>query len=93
MHTLRKTLCDAARAVAMPAADAHDMTMLDALQTCRFFGGDQQPLHPTTLYRGISTGKYPKPVKLGPGTSRWVLGQCRAALREIIEQAGGEKAR
>ncbi len=66
----------------IPTGD--DLTMMDVTETCRFFGGANSPLHQTTLYKGIRAGKYPPPIKQGPGTSRWTLGSCRAALRKII---------
>jgi predicted DNA-binding transcriptional regulator AlpA len=65
---------------------ADDLTMLDVEETCRFFGGQNSPIDPSTLYKGIKTGKYPRPVKQGSKTSRWVLGQCRVALLKIIHR-------
>jgi predicted DNA-binding transcriptional regulator AlpA len=44
--------------------------LLDRDATCRFFGGTR-PINPATLYRGVRKGRYPKPVKVGPGSSRW----------------------
>ena len=43
--------------------------LLDRDATCRFFGGTR-PINPATLYRGVRKGRYPKPVKVGPGSSR-----------------------
>lgn len=59
----------------------HDLLDVDAV--CRFFGGTR-PIHPATLYRGIKQGRFPRPVKVGPGCSRWLLGECRAARDELI---------
>ena len=36
---------------------ADDLTMLDVEETCRFFGGQKSPIDPSTLYKGIKTGK------------------------------------
>jgi predicted DNA-binding transcriptional regulator AlpA len=58
--------------------------LLDRRQTCFFFGGSK-PIDASTLYRGIREGRYPKPVKVGPGTSRWLREECEAALREMVE--------
>jgi predicted DNA-binding transcriptional regulator AlpA len=66
--------------------DADEWVLLDAVETCRFFGGSNSPLNPATLYRGIKAGKYPKPIKIGPGTSRWVLGECQQKLRDLIAE-------
>jgi predicted DNA-binding transcriptional regulator AlpA len=35
-----------------------------------------------TLYRGIASGRYPAPLKVGPNTSRW----NRAKLDECVQQ-------
>jgi predicted DNA-binding transcriptional regulator AlpA len=51
---------------------------------CRFFGGDK-PIDPSTLYRNIKAGRYPRPVKVGPGSSRWLRAECEAALQAMVE--------
>jgi predicted DNA-binding transcriptional regulator AlpA len=51
---------------------------------CRFFGGTK-PLDPATLHRGIRKGRYPQPVKVGPGSSRWLRAECEAALQAMAE--------
>jgi predicted DNA-binding transcriptional regulator AlpA len=58
--------------------------LLDRREVCRFFGGTR-PINAATLYRGIRQGRYPAPVKVGPGTSRWLRGECEAALRMMAE--------
>jgi predicted DNA-binding transcriptional regulator AlpA len=74
----------ATAAAPVPIGSADDLALLDVTEACRFFGGNNSPIHPTTLYKGIKAGRYPAPIKQGPGTSRWVLGECRASLRKII---------
>jgi predicted DNA-binding transcriptional regulator AlpA len=59
--------------------------LLDRADTCRYFGGSK-PIDPSTLYRGIRAGRYPKPVKVGPGSSRWLREECEAALRSMVER-------
>ena len=56
--------------------------LLDRREVCRFFGGTK-PLDPATLYRGIRKGRYPAPVKVGPGSSRWLRSECEAALTGV----------
>ncbi len=56
-------------------------TLLTRQQTCEFFGG----IDPSTLYRGIKLDRYPKPVKVGPGSSRWLKSECEAALASMME--------
>ena len=55
--------------------------LLDRRGVCAFFGG----INPATLYRGIHIGRFPRPVKVGPGTSRWLRSECEAALQRMIE--------
>jgi predicted DNA-binding transcriptional regulator AlpA len=56
--------------------------LLDRAEACRFFGGSK-PINSATLYRGIRRGRYPRPVKVGPGTSRWLREECQAALQAL----------
>jgi len=58
--------------------------LLDRREVCRFFGGTR-PLNPATLYRGIRKGRYPEPIKVGPGSSRWLRTECEAALAQMAE--------
>ena len=37
--------------------------LMDKDETCRFFGGITRPINAATLYRGMQTGRYPKPIK------------------------------
>jgi predicted DNA-binding transcriptional regulator AlpA len=59
--------------------------LLDRGEVCRYFGGTR-PINPATLYRGIRQGRYPRPVKVGPGSSRWLRTECEAALRSMVER-------
>ncbi len=58
--------------------------LLTMREVCRWFGGSR-PIDPATLYRGVRAGRYPAPVKIGPGSSRWLLAECEAALAAMIE--------
>jgi predicted DNA-binding transcriptional regulator AlpA len=60
------------------------MDLLDRAATCSFFGGTR-PINAATLYRGIRKGRFPKPVKVGPGSSRWLRSECEAALQTMVE--------
>ena len=61
-----------------------DNEMMTQAATCAFFGGDR-PIHYSTLYRGVAAGRYPKPVHVGPNTSRWVRSECEAARQKLID--------
>ena len=54
---------------------------------CEMIGGKATPIVPATLYRGIKTGKFPAPLKLGPGTSRW----RRSEILDCIERAAAAR--
>ena len=58
--------------------------LLDRVAVCRLIGGTR-PINAATLYRGIRKGRYPKPVKVGPGSSRWLRAECEAALQAMVE--------
>jgi predicted DNA-binding transcriptional regulator AlpA len=64
-----------------------EIHLLDRNAACEFFGGTK-PLHPATLYRGIRKGRYPRAVKVGPGSSRWLRAECEAALAAMVAGRG-----
>jgi predicted DNA-binding transcriptional regulator AlpA len=61
-----------------------EVELLDRVAVCRLIGGNR-PINAATLYRGIREGRYPKPVKVGPGSSRWLRAECEAALQAMVE--------
>jgi predicted DNA-binding transcriptional regulator AlpA len=58
--------------------------LLDKRAVCRMFGGSR-PINVATLYRGIRKGRYPRPVKVGPGSSRWLRSECEASLKAMVD--------
>lgn len=54
---------------------------------CELIGGRETPINPSTLYKGIKAGRFPAPLKLGPGTSRW----RRSEVLAVIERAASER--
>jgi predicted DNA-binding transcriptional regulator AlpA len=58
--------------------------LLDRVEVCRFFGGSR-PINAATLYRGIRDGRYPRPVHIGPGSSRWLREECESALQSMVD--------
>jgi predicted DNA-binding transcriptional regulator AlpA len=64
--------------------------LLDLKQACQYFGGTARPINAATLYRGAKAGRYPKPIKIGPNTSRWLLSECTAARQAMIERRAGQ---
>jgi predicted DNA-binding transcriptional regulator AlpA len=60
----------------------HELLDRDAVRV--LFGGSR-PIDASTLYRGIRKGRYPRPVKVGPGSSRWLRSECEAALAAMVQ--------
>ncbi len=60
-----------------------DTELLTMREVCRLFGGSR-PIDASTLYRGVKAGRYPAPIKVGPGSSRWLRAECEAALQAMI---------
>lgn len=71
-----------------------DLDLVDASEACRILGGEASPIDRSTLYRGVAAGRYPRPIKMGPGLSRWAKGELRAVIRERLaaRDLGGEAA-
>jgi predicted DNA-binding transcriptional regulator AlpA len=57
--------------------------LLDRVEVCRLFGGTK-PINPSTLYRGIRDGLFPRPIHVG-GSSRWIRSECEAVLRTLMD--------
>jgi predicted DNA-binding transcriptional regulator AlpA len=53
-------------------------------EVCVSLGGSR-PIDPSTLYRGVRAGRYPAPIKIGPGSSRWLRAEVEAALAAMRE--------
>jgi predicted DNA-binding transcriptional regulator AlpA len=62
--------------------------LLDRLEVCQRLGGTK-PIDPATLYRGIKAGRYPRPIKVGPNSSRWVASEVEACLQAMVEVRHG----
>jgi predicted DNA-binding transcriptional regulator AlpA len=61
-----------------------DDELLDSETVCRLLGGSR-PINPATLYRGIRAGRYPRPIKVGPGSSRWLRSELETVLQSLAE--------
>ena len=65
---------NAARADASPAGNLPEMLTISAV--CAFWGGDE-PLNHATVYRQITAGQHPRPIKVG-SLSRWLRSELLA---------------
>lgn len=72
--------------------DLLDDELLDEAAVCRDIGGEDSPIHRSTLWRGIHDGRYPPPLKLGKNTNRWLKSEVRAVRARAIAARGSEAA-
>lgn len=61
--------------------------LVDEITACHLIGGSTAPIHRSTFRRGIRAGRFPGPLKIGGGTSRWRVGE----LREVHATAAAER--
>lgn len=47
------------------------------------------PISKSAWWEGCRTGRYPKPVKLGPRTTVWRAEDIRAFIERVSQQSGG----
>ena len=47
------------------------------------------PVSASTWWRGVKSGKYPQPVKLGERTTAWRVEDIRTLIEEYSEKAQG----
>jgi len=62
--------------------------VLGVAETCAFFGGQERPIDRSTLYRGIRRGIYPRPIRIGANSSRWLKSECEEARKRFIGERG-----
>ena len=63
-----------------------DEDRLDTEGACAFIGGNR-PIHPSTLWRGVKTGRYSKPTHVGPQSVRWSKAQIRRDIARMNRDA------
>ncbi|MET1085026.1 MAG: AlpA family phage regulatory protein [Burkholderiales bacterium] len=50
------------------------------------------PISRSAWWAGVKSGRYPKPVKLGPRTTAWSVESIRALIERIARKADHESA-
>jgi predicted DNA-binding transcriptional regulator AlpA len=75
-----------------PIITAHAVELMDKDETCRFFGGHSRLINHATLYRGVAAERYPRPIKVGANSSRWIKYECAEALAKIIAERDAKAA-
>lgn len=69
-----------------------DEDLVDEATMCRLIGGNLSPIHRSTLWRGITQGRFPPPIKIGLGTNRWRVRDGRQVVAEAEAARSGEAA-
>ncbi|WP_192246181.1 helix-turn-helix transcriptional regulator [Mesorhizobium silamurunense] len=67
-----------------------DDDLVDDKIACQLIGGSTSPIHRSTLWRGINAGRYPKAIKVAPGTNRWRVGELRRAIDQFAAERESE---
>ena len=73
-----------------PNRPAQQVELWDRQTVLAFYGGTK-PINVSTLYKGMASGRYPKPVNVGPNTVRWIAGECRTTLHRMVSERDGRK--
>ena len=58
--------------------------LLDRVEVWRLFGGSK-PINRIHALSRHSARPIPKPIHVGPGSSRWLRDECEAVLRRMAE--------
>jgi predicted DNA-binding transcriptional regulator AlpA len=66
--------------------------LVDETIACRLIGGEISPIHRSTLWRGVKSGRYPKPIKVGLGTNRWRASELIAVVERAAAARPGVRA-
>lgn len=63
------------------------LDLIDIDEVCRIVGGSK-PVNRATIYRGITAGRWPKPLRVGPNVSRWVKAEWLAIIEARLVERG-----
>jgi predicted DNA-binding transcriptional regulator AlpA len=66
-----------------------DDDLLDVKAACRFIGGSK-PIDPATLWRGVKSGRYSKPINIGAQSVRWLRSELAADRARMIAERDSE---
>jgi predicted DNA-binding transcriptional regulator AlpA len=67
-----------------------ELELWDRATVLKFFGGSK-PIHVSTLYRGVHSGRYPSPMNVSDNVVRWIGHECRAARQRMLAERGKAK--
>lgn len=69
----------------------HEIELLTIDEACIVASGTSRPINKSTYYRWAKAGRVPMPISIGPGVSRVVASQLRAAIRSMVDAASREE--
>ena len=58
---------------------------LDEEAACAFIGGTR-PIHPSTLWRNVKSGRYSRPIKISKQAVRWRRSELLADLDRLVSE-------
>ena len=58
-----------------------DEDLIDVNELARMFGNVSK----ATIWRGVRSGRFPRPIKLGPYISRWLRREAQAHLDSLTQ--------
>jgi len=61
--------------------------LVDEKTARAIIGGAETPISRATLWRGVKSGRYPRPLKVGPSSNRWK----RSELVDVLERAAAAR--
>jgi predicted DNA-binding transcriptional regulator AlpA len=69
----------------------HMHELLDVDAACAFIGGSR-PIHPSTLWRFVKSGRISRPIRLGPQSVRWRRSELERDIERMIRERDGAAA-
>lgn len=69
------------RSEILPDDTTETPDLIDIKAVCRMLGGSR-PVNPATVYRQVTAGTFPRPIKISPSSSRWFRSEIMAAIAE-----------
>jgi predicted DNA-binding transcriptional regulator AlpA len=72
------------------ASEPAELELWDCETVLKYFGGIK-PIHVSTLYRGINSGRYPRPMNVSDNVVRWIGHECREARQRMLSERAAPK--
>ena len=63
----------------------NDSDLITTAVACRILGGDESPVHPSTVWRWVKAKRISPPLKIGPGTVRFRRSVLIAERDQVVK--------